>query len=214
MALYEYEFANKSYISLGLKYIFMKKTLIVLIILSLCHISSKAQEGSLKFKKDETSGAYYYEEVDTLNNVSQPDMFKRAKLWVMANMKTGDNNIVFDEKEYSIVNSAAVKVDPKRFSNHGIEDGSMDFKFRVWVRDGRYKFRIDNISYNLLMGNGYNVMTRAWTYHNSKTEVYSELEDDKLGRYLKEQTAEKLNNLILAFKNTMNNGVTEDQKSW
>lgn len=192
----------------------MKKILLVVTVLSLFHISSKAQEEGFKFKKDETSGQYYYEEVDTLNNVSQNDIFKRAKLWVMANMKTGDNNIAFDEKEFTIVNSAAMKVNPKRFSNRGIEDGSMDFKFHVWVRNGRYKLRIDNISYNLIMGSGYNVMTGAWTYHSSKTELYSELKDDKFGRYLKEQTAEKLNNLVLAFKNTMNKDVTEDKTSW
>jgi hypothetical protein len=191
----------------------MKKILLVLITLLLFHISSKAQE-VLKFKKDETSGSYYYEEVDTLNNVSQADMFKKAKAWVMATMKTGDNNIIFDEKEYSLVNSASIKVDPKRFSNHGIEDGRIDFKFRVWIRDGRYKFRIDNISYDLLMGNGFNVMTRAWTYHSSKSEVYGELEDDKWGRYLKEQTAEKLSNLILAFKNAMHSGATEEKSNW
>jgi hypothetical protein len=192
----------------------MKKILLLFILLFSCYIPSIAQEGLITLRKDETSGNFYYEEVDTINNQTQVDIFKKAKSWIMANMKTGDNNIVFDDKEYSIVNSAAFKIDQKRFGNHGIEDGRMDFKFHVWARDGRYKFRIDNITYNLMMGNGYNIVTGAWTYHNTKSQVYSELDDKKFDRYLKEQTAEKLHNLIVVFRKAMATDGTEDKKNW
>ncbi len=185
----------------------MKKYLLLGYLLILTCFQSFGQDESLVLKKDEVSGDSYYEEVVQLPGLTQADLFKRSKTWVLANMKTVDNNISFDDKEYTIVNSTAVKVDKKKYLTYWIDDGLIEFKFHVWLKEGRYKFRIDNIVYHLVINRGVKGIS-------PRTTGYNELEDDKGDRYLKEQASDKLSALIDVFKKGMLSEPKQDKKDW
>src|SRR5689334_7691945 len=75
---------------------------------------------------------YYYEEVVPAAGLKKEVLFDRAKKWIIANLKTGDNNINADEKEFTIVNSSATKIDRKMFFGLDIKEGYFDYKFHVW----------------------------------------------------------------------------------
>lgn len=92
----------------------MRKFIYTTLLVCVSLISVKGQEAAFAFKKDDVSGDAYYEEVVQLDNVKQADIYKRAKTWIIANFKTEDNNINFDEKEYQMVNATALKVDEKK----------------------------------------------------------------------------------------------------
>lgn len=185
----------------------MKRSLLALVTVFISAATLYAQdEQSLTFKKDEVSGDSYYEEVVTAPNLKADELFKRAKTWILANMKTDDNNITFDEKEMTIVNAAAMKVDQKNFFTYAILDGIMDFKYHVWCKDGKYKLRVDNIGYHLLLGSGNDKTT--------KTESYNELKDNKYSRHLKSQAEEKLWGLVTVFKKAMESEAKQDKKDW
>ncbi len=178
---------------------------ILLFFISIVKVNAQ-EEQTLTFKPDEVSGDNYYEEVVTAPNLKQDEIFKRAKAWILANMKTGDNNITFDEKDFSIVNSAAMKVDQKNFFTYAILDGVMDFKFHVWIKEGKYKLRVDNITYHLLLGQG--------AERSSKTESYNGLKDNKYSRHLKGQAEEKLYSLVNVFKKAIETEAKQDKKDW
>ncbi len=185
----------------------MKKIVLIftLLICSKSLLFSQDNPG-LVFEKDASSGDNFYEEVVTMNGVGQEELYKRAKNWVMANMKTEDNNISFEDKEFKIVNSAGMKVDPKSFITYAINDGIMDFKFHVWVKEGKYKLRVDNITYHLLINNGDSKSTRS--------ESYNDVKDNKFGRYLRSQADEKLYSLVYVFKKAMKNEATKEKNDW
>jgi hypothetical protein len=185
----------------------MKQTIYTLLLLFISIVSVKGQDTPFSLKKDDSNGDYYYEEVVPLANLKQTDIYQRAKTWVIANFKTADNNINFDDKEYSMINGTAVKIDAKKTMGWAIYEGLYDFKFHVWVKEGKYKFRIDNISYNMFYA----------SYPDgkkTKNGAYSDISDNKIGKYLKEQADEKLAQVVAAFKKGMATDQKQDKKDW
>ena len=174
----------------------MKKHLLFLA-LTICSLTTFAQKDGEAdfFKKDESTGDYYYEEVVQADGLKKEVMFERAKNWIIANFKTGDNNIKFDDKDFAIDNSAAVKIDQKSFFTSAIQEGAYNFKFHVWFKDDRYKIRVDNIMYYVLIKYGTDLTPNSFSY--------GDLKNNKMGKYLKEQASEKTNSVIAVFKNAV-----------
>ena len=173
-----------------MKILFMKKLFVLLSVLCLTvssHTWGQEKEDNLTLNKEGV-----YEEVVQLPGASQADIYKHAKTWIQENMKTDDNNIFFDDKEYTINNSAALKINPKNSFSWIIKEGATEFKFHVWSKDGRYKLRIDNVVAHIII-NERSVIS-------PKTFLYSELKDNKLGSYLKDDINEKMAAFIQAFK--------------
>jgi hypothetical protein len=99
------------------------------------------EEVKIVLVKEDNSDNYYYEGVVPVEGITKEEMFKRAKEWVLSNLKTEDNNAQFDEKEFSIYNTPTilVKAAPK------YKDDYVNFKLKLLFKDGKYKFRIDNL---------------------------------------------------------------------
>ena len=119
----------------------MKKVLLIAITLLFTTPIVKAQDKDEKVKmvlvKEENSDNYYYEGVVPVEGVTKEEMFKRAKAWVLSNFKTGDNNSQFDETNFEIYNSPTIIV--KKGDNY------VNFKIKLQFKDGKYKFRFDNL---------------------------------------------------------------------
>src|SRR5262249_21175282 len=95
--------------------------------------------------KDDASGEYYYEGVVPVEGVSKEEMFKRAKQWILSNLKSADNNIQFDDKEWVINNEASTLINSAQGFGWVISRGYTNFKLNIQFKDGRYKLRIDNV---------------------------------------------------------------------
>lgn len=175
----------------------MKKAFMLLSVLTMFAFKAFAQDDVEILKKDEATGDYYYEEVVTTDGLKQDELFKRAKAWILANMKTADNNITFDEKNFSAVNTGAMNVKKKNFFGaHPIQDGAFDFKFHIWCKDGRYKIRIDNIMFYLLINLGNGMGRKTLTYQEA-------MDHNKYDKHLKNESNTKLNTFISVFKQDM-----------
>lgn len=128
----------------------MKKILLfaAMLLVAAPQMHAKGDEAEVKIVlvKEENSDNYYYEGIVPVEGVSKEEMFKRAKDWVLSNFKTGDNNIQFDEQSLSIYNSPIVKM--KRITNH------LNFKIAIYFKDGKYKFRFDNIIFIMFSQTG------------------------------------------------------------
>jgi len=185
----------------------MKIIIYTAVLLLTSFISVQGQNAEFSLKKDEATGDAYYEEVVPLENMHQADIYQKAKVWIIANFKTTDNNLNFDNKEYTIVNSGAIKIDEKKTMSWAIYEAILDFKFHVWVKDGKYKFRIDNISYNMFYAS-------FPDGKKTKNGTYNDISDNKIGKYLKEQANEKLSYVVAAFKKGMMAEQKQDKKDW
>ena len=95
----------------------MKKiSLSLLFLLLLSGFTSLAQEEKqppVTLTKTEGSG-FTYEKIIDLPGISKEDAYARVKQWILANVKTVDNNISFDDKDKnSITTSAALLLEQK-----------------------------------------------------------------------------------------------------
>ena len=119
----------------------MKKVLLValslLMITPVVQAKDKEEEVKVVLVKEDNSDNYYYEEVVPVESVTKEEMFKRAKDWVLSKLKTADNNIQFDEQNLSIYNSSVILLENST--------DVMNFKISIYFKDGKYKFRIDNV---------------------------------------------------------------------
>jgi Domain of unknown function (DUF4468) with TBP-like fold len=125
----------------------MKKVLLIAMTLFFAIPIVKAQDKSEEAKtvlvKEDNSDNYYYEGVVPVEGVTKEEMFKRAKQWVLSTLKTGDNNIQFDEST-SIINSSTILVKGKKGMGYS-PDALINFKINIWFKEGKYKFRLDNV---------------------------------------------------------------------
>jgi hypothetical protein len=184
----------------------MKKILLLLPILLLVISTASFAKGKDKDYIEVLSPDGVYEEVIQIDNVSQAELFNRAKKWILQNMITGDNNIMFDDKEFTINNNGSLKIDPKSTFMWVIKSGVTNFKFHVWLKEGKYKFRIDNVSaYIILHANN------AVAPH---ILLYNELESSKQGPHVKAQANDRMVAFIAAFKRGMATSAKQQDNNW
>lgn len=170
------------------------KFIFALFAVNFLFFSLHAQEKNQNlFVKDEITNEYYFEQVMPAEGLKKTVMFERAKNWVTANLKTSDNNISADEQSGTIVNSAAIKIDRKMFVGLEIHEGYYDFKLNLSFKDDKYKIRVDNIMYYLIIEQSGGFAEKGM---KPRTYTYGDLEDNKMGRYLKKQVSEKTLSLL------------------
>lgn len=172
------------------------KFLVITSLLTVLSVNLFAQsDDAALLKKDAATGTSAYEEVIKAPGVKKEELYARAKKWILANIKTQDNNISFNDNDFSAVNTAALKVDEKNFFSAICHGGVFDFKFNVTCKDERYKIRIDNIVYYVQMGQNYSVTLQTFSY--------DELKDNKQGRFFQEQANDRLKAFVAAFEKYM-----------
>lgn len=163
----------------------MKKILLALALMAAApQIQAKEKDAVLKEVLTlADNGRYQYESVVNIENVAKEEMYKRAKQWVIANLKTVDNNIQFDESEYTIVNNPIVTIKAAGGLTWAITRGAANFKVNLQFRDGRYKILVDNVSIYLEHGPGIPPNTFAYELlmkdrgSKAKTHVMKEVNE-------------------------------------
>jgi len=176
----------------------MKK--ILLVILSLLTVSpilnAKDEDYKVVVVKNETSGNYSYEEVVTVEGVAKEEMFRRAKSWIIANLKTDDNNIQFDENNLNITNTATIVLKAAHGFNWALTHALVNFKLNIQFKDGRYKFVFDNI-----------VVQAAYADGIVETLNYDQVQrNNKPAKHLRQEVNEKLLAIATQLGDVVKNG--------
>jgi hypothetical protein len=163
----------------------MKKVLLVALSLLMVAPAIQAKDKEEEYKvvvaKNER-GEYLYEGVINVENVAKEEMFKRAKEWIISNLKTEDNNISFDEANMHIANTASVVLKPGSGFNWNMTHIVVNFKLNLAFKDGRYKFVFDNI-----------VVQAASPGIGLETLSYEQItRNNKPSKYVRKEVNEKL----------------------
>lgn len=167
----------------------------------------KDKEVKIVLVKEENSNEYYYEDVVPVEGVSKEEMFKRAKVWVLQNLKTSDNNIQFDENSFSIINEATIVLTPTKSAFWGVTTGMANFKLNIQFKEGKYKFRFDNIVIFMKGING------------SETLAYGELSKSNMKsnknhvKHVQNDSNEKFRNLSIQLEQAIKTN-TASQDDW
>ncbi|KAA5536707.1 DUF4468 domain-containing protein [Taibaiella lutea] len=123
----------------------MKRVLLIATALFFATPNIKAQDKDEEVKtvlvSDDNATNYYYEGIVPVEGVTKEEMFKRAKQWVLSTFKTEDNSAGFDEKEFIIFNSPTIVLEKFKSA----PGDYVNFKIKLSFKDGKYKFRFDNL---------------------------------------------------------------------
>lgn len=178
----------------------MKKVLLVVLSLFMAtpviHAKDKEEEYKVVVVKDEPTGSYAYGQVVNVDNVSKEEMFTRAKKWIIANFKTGDNNIQFDEAGMNIANTATVVLKAASGFNWAITSGLVNFKLNLQFKEGRYKFVFDNIAVQCVYADG--VVETVNYDHVQK--------NNKPAKHIRKEVNEKLLSISMQLEEAIKTG--------
>ncbi len=177
----------------------MKKLVLILSLLTIQPTIStfaKEKNDATEVVVKNAAGSYTYEGVVTVENVSKEEMYKRAKQWVLSNLKTEDNNIGFNEENQTIINTASIVLKGGGGFNWAITHAVANFKIKLEFRDGRYKFVFDNI-----------VVQAAYTDGIVETMAYETItRNNKPAKHIKNEVNEKLAALAQSLEATVKGG--------
>ncbi|RQO31252.1 hypothetical protein DBR32_04590 [Taibaiella sp. KBW10] len=179
----------------------MKKIILALALLAAAP-QVQAKGGDSEYKvvvvKNEATGNVCYEQVTMVEGVAKQEMFNRAKKWIIANLKTNDNNIAFDETASSISNTATVVLKPASGFNWAITSGMINFKLNMQFKEGRYKFAFDNI-----------VVQVAYADGIVETLNYDQIQrNNKPAKHIKKEVNEKLLAIAMQLETAIKQGNT------
>lgn len=121
----------------------MKKHLLTLLLmLFLC----KAAFSQITISED---GEPFIEEVVLTDSLSKKEAYYRAKVWIASTFKSSDEQIVYDEAEFSnIIGTGNILLPPTSGSFVYVKDRIVNFKLAIFFKEGRYKYRLDNIVFS------------------------------------------------------------------
>ena len=125
-----------------------KTTLFLLLLLLLAGFTSIAQdekEPPVTLIKTEGSG-FTYEKVIDLPSVSKGEAYDRIKQWVASNLKTVDNNILFDDKDKNQIATSTNLLLGKVLSD--ITLNVVEFKISFSFKDNKMKISASQFMYS------------------------------------------------------------------
>lgn len=103
------------------------------------------QAQSLKI--DSVTNKYIMQEVIICDSaLTKEQLFGRCKDWVVRNLKSSDNNIQLDDKEFKqITATGVIKTADMPIAMCMIGNCMTDFKLTINIKDGKVRYTIENI---------------------------------------------------------------------
>lgn len=98
-------------------------------------------------KIDSLSGKYVMRDIIPVDTtLTREQIFGICKDWVVRNLKSSDNNILLDDKDYKqITTTGVVKTSDMPIALCSIANCMIDFKFTINIKEGRIRYTIENI---------------------------------------------------------------------
>ena len=96
-------------------------------------------------KTDSATGQFYYEKVVETNNTSKEALYKAVKTWVVAHIKTVDNNIAFDDAGFgTIVTTPTISISDV---GNVVKHQAANFKLTIFFKDNKFKISATDFTY-------------------------------------------------------------------
>ena len=161
--------------------------------------------------KNSETGLVVFEDVVQLPGLSQEEIFGKAKSWILATLKSGDNMTEMSDDNFKkIVSTGTISIDSLRMPYLGkkySQETLLNFKFIVFCKEGRLKYSIEN--FNL-----YFQYYNEWTETNLESikgrKEWSKKMDTKFNGYVEERVLKAINKLIDHFNYSLNKKEEED----
>lgn len=159
---------------------------------------------------DEEKQSARIESVIEVADVSKAVLYERAKLWMARNLKSSDNQILYDEDgQERIIGTGNLLL-----SNAGSStDRVLNFKISIFIRDGKFKVIGDNMIFSDVL-NSINSSRTPRTF--SLDQVYQQMSNSKKQKrksYMDDIDA-AFAELLKSLVKDLNVGSTDESEDW
>ncbi len=93
-----------------------------------------------------TANGWEFEKVVQAPDVAKADLYERAKLWVVTNVKSTDVNTLYDDKNQELIVTTPSLAIPNLKYNH-FSDQALTFKLQLAFKDGKMKISASGLTY-------------------------------------------------------------------
>lgn len=171
---------------------------LILFALVLLSIPSYCQDSAISFS-----------EIVQIDNVSQSDLFNRARMWVNDNFKSGKDVIQISDKEAGqITGTGKLQAD---YTYHGLANkiyhAVYTFSFKILVKDWKYKCIFEDFNNTGFVGyenmGGLGLITSDTICH-VKWPTSSRKQMNLILKSAKDNLTTRVNLLIASLKDSMN----------
>ncbi|KAF0203390.1 MAG: hypothetical protein FD170_1109 [Bacteroidetes bacterium] len=127
----------------------LKKTIYLLFVFATITTNLIAQEKDSLIIPKSADGLAEYSEIIPIDSVSNSDLYLFGLEWVSKKYKSGKSVIQTTDKEGGIIIGKAV-THTLVYNNMGIkkDGGYFSYTISIYCKDNKYKYVIDNITYN------------------------------------------------------------------
>jgi len=202
------------------------KIVLYITLLSFCSFTALSQSKDKKKNKElvevlvdkELDGNYKFDSVFHVNNISKQEMYSRARKWVIANIKTNDNNIEFNDSEFYISTTPTIVIPPINIPFVGeIPRGWANFKFILEFKDNKYRLTMHNITIYVEYSRPI-LPPRTSSYNDfMATDGEKSIKNGGKGRFaLDFYTIDEINKQIETLSSSINKAITniDNDQDW
>jgi len=166
--------------------------------------------------RNEKNGKVEFTDVIQLEGMSKDEIFKKAKMWMVSTLKSGDNMVELDgSTSDQIVGTGNLKPlinDVKTKNRFRIQDANLNFKFIVFCKEGRTKYTVSNITLSLTtIPQGGSPIVRTNLDNIEDCPGYNEKYQLIYRDFVKQLTNENINALINDFTANLQ---LKDEDDW
>ena len=113
------------------------------------------QASFAQFPVNSKTGGVEFSGIEKLEGLSKEEIYERAKLWMLSNLKSGDNMFQLNKNENYLIGSVNVVLDKillNAFSEKYADHINLNFKLTFFLKENRYKYKLSNftLSYDII----------------------------------------------------------------
>jgi hypothetical protein len=111
---------------------------------------TKQVYGQTEIPRDTISSLYNYEGVVTADSITKQQLYTNAKNWILKTLKSNDNIVNLDDKEYNSITGSGTILLEDRIGNAGVtySNTKLNFKITIQFKEGKYKYSFVNFTYS------------------------------------------------------------------
>ncbi len=121
------------------------KTIIIILSALLFSLNVNAQ-----LPIDEETGKVVFTDVVQLEGMTKKQIYDKAKLWIVSTLKSGDNMVELGgTNSDQIIGTGNLALENIVMGGYfKVVDPSLNFKFIIFIKDGRLKYKVSNFTFN------------------------------------------------------------------
>jgi hypothetical protein len=92
---------------------------------------------------------YVFEKIDSVKSLTKQQIYDKARIWVLSNLKSSDSNVELnDTSKSTLISTGNLSIDQMTIFTCAITNGNLNFKMTILIKEGKYKVIVDKMIFS------------------------------------------------------------------